>query len=211
VNNWIDVSVPVRHGMIHWPGDPPYQIHHMLDQKKGDLCTVSRISTGVHAGTHMDAPRHFIEDGATIDEMPLDATVGRARVIGIRDRKSIRLEELREHRIEAGERILFKTANSDNLWTKSEFDVDFIFIARDAAAYLAQAGIRAVGIDYLSVGGFTEDAVETHQALLGAGVWIIEGLNLSGVEPGAYELICLPIKLIGSDGAPARALLRSIE
>jgi len=197
--------------MIHWPGDPPYQIHHMLDQKKGDLCTVSRISTGVHAGTHMDAPRHFIEDGATIDEMPLDATVGRARVIGIRDRKSIRLEELREHRIEAGERILFKTANSDNLWTKSEFDVDFIFIARDAAAYLAQAGVRAVGIDYLSVGGFTEDAVETHQALLGAGVWIIEGLNLSGVEPGAYELICLPIKLIGSDGAPARAMLRSIE
>jgi len=208
---WIDVSVPVHNGMVHWPGDPPYRIQHVHDQKKGDVCTVSRVGMGVHTGTHMDAPRHFIEGAATIDEMPLDATLGPARVIQIRDKKSIHREELLEYQIENNERVLFKTGNSDHLWNKDEFDEDFIFIARDGAEYLAECGVRSVGVDYLSVGGFREDAVETHQTLLGAGIWIIEGLNLSGVEPGLYEMICLPLKLIGSEGAPARAILRSIE
>ncbi|MEP6714601.1 MAG: cyclase family protein [Terriglobia bacterium] len=210
-NNWIDISVPVRNGMVHWPGDPAFHRERVHDQKKGDVCTVSGVSMGVHTGTHMDAPLHFIDDTLSIDQMPLDATIGPARVLHIRDRKSIRREELMEHQMEFGERILFKTANSDSLWSKDEFDEDFIFIAKDGAEYLAECGVRTVGVDYLSVGGFHEDGVETHQALLGAGIWIIEGLNLSGVEPGLYELLCLPIKLMGSDGAPARAILRSIE
>ena len=116
--------------MVHWPGDPPFEIELAHDQKKGDPCTVSRVSMGVHTGTHMDAPLHFIEDAATIDEMPLDATVGPARVIQIRDRKSIGREELMEHEIEASERVLFKTANSDTLWSKDEFDEEFVFIAQ---------------------------------------------------------------------------------
>lgn len=211
MSDWIDISVPLHNGMVHWPGDPAYEIHHVHDRKKGDVCTVSQVNMGVHTGTHMDAPLHFIEDAASIDEMPLDATIGRARVIQIRNRKSIGREELMEHEIEGGERVLFKTVNSDNLWSKDEFEENFVFIAKDGADYLAKCGVRMVGVDYLSVGGFKEDGPETHHALLGAGIWVIEGLNLSGVEPGVYELVCLPLKLAGAEGAPARAILRSIE
>jgi arylformamidase len=211
VSEWIDITVPVRNGMVHWPGDPSFQIKRTLDQENGDTCTLSQMTLSVHTGTHMDAPLHFLKGGPTIDEMPLDATIGSARVIQIRDRKSIRREELIEHEIEASERVLFKTANSDNLWTKDEFDEDFIFIEKEGAEYLAERGVRVVGVDYLSVGGFKQDAVETHQALLGAGVWVIEGLNLSGIEPGAYDLICLPLKLMEAEGSPARAILRSVE
>ncbi len=211
MTDWIDVSVPLHNHMVHWPGDPPYKIHRVLDQTKGDVCTVSQVTMGVHTGTHMDAPRHFVRDAATIDEMPLETTVGPARVIQIRSREAIGRKELEEYEFESNERVLFKTANSDHLWNKDEFDEDFIFIDREAAEYLAERGVRLVGVDYLSVGGFRQDAVETHNALLGAGIWVIEGLDLSGVEPGLYDLICLPLKLVGSDGAPARAILRSIE
>lgn len=211
MTNWIDISVPLHNGMVGWPNDPPFQMKRVMNQKKGDLCTLSRVDMSVHTGTHMDAPLHFIKDSPTIDEMPIEATVGPARVIAIQDHKSIRAEELQQYEIESNERILFKTVNSDRLWSKDEFDEDFVYIAADGAEYLAQCGVRSVGVDYLSVGGFHQDAVETHEALLGAGIWVIEGLNLSGVEAGAYELVCLPLKLIGADGAPARAILRSIE
>jgi arylformamidase len=208
VNNWIDISVPVRNGMVHWPGDPDFHIERATDQEKGDAATVSRMALGVHTGTHMDAPLHFIRNARSIDEMPLDATVGTARVIPIGDRKSIRREELLGHAISAGQRILFKTANSGHSWDSDHFDEDFVFISQDAARYLAECGVRSVGVDYLSVGGFRQDGKETHEALLGAGIWIIEGLNLSRVEPGEYELVCLPLRLIGAEGSPARAILR---
>lgn len=211
MNDWIDISVPVRNGMVHWPGDPPFQLERTMRQEKGDVCTLSRITLSVHTGTHMDAPLHFIPNAPTIDSMPIDATVGRARVIAIRDRKAIHREELLEHEIVDTERILFKTGNSDHAWNSDEFDEDFIYIARDAAEYLAEIGVRCVGVDYLSVGGYKQDAIETHQALLGAGVWVVEGLNLSGIEPGDYEMVCLPLKLVDAEGAPARAILRSIE
>jgi arylformamidase len=169
------------------------------------------MTLGVHTGTHMDAPLHFVRNARAIDQMPLDATLGRARVIEIRDPVSIKLEELLGHSISAGERILFKTANSDHAWSSDQFDENFVFIARDAAQFLAERRILCVGVDYLSVGGFHIDGPETHYALLGAGIWIIEGLNLKGVAPGEYELACLPLKLAGSEGAPARAILRRIE
>ena len=210
MNNWIDISVPVRNGMVHWPGDPPFHIERAEDQEKGDTATVSKMTLGVHTGTHMDAPLHFIRNARTIDQMPLDATVGRARVIQIDDPKSIKREELIAHGISAGERILFKTSNSDQAWTSDQFDENFVFIAQDGARYLAECGVLCVGVDYLSVGGFREDGPETHHALLEAGIWIIEGLNLKDVEPGEYELTCLPLKLIGAEGAPARAILRRV-
>ena len=210
-NNWIDISVAVRNGMVHWPGDPDFHIERATDQEKGDTATVSRMALGVHTGTHMDAPLHFIRNARSIDTMPLDATVGPARVIPIRDTKSIKRGELTEHSISAGERILFKTANSGQAWKSDQFDEDFVFISQDAARFLAECGVRTVGVDYLSVGGFREDGLETHQALLGAGIWIIEGLNLDGVDPGQYELVCLPLKLIGAEGSPARAILRRHE
>src|SRR5579863_9044073 len=128
----MDISVPVRNGMVHWPGDPPFHIERAEDQEKGDTATVSKMTLGVHTGTHMDAPLHFIRNGVTIDQMPLEATMGRARVIGIRDKESIKREELAGHRIRAGERILFKTVNSDHAWNSDEFDENFVFVSRDA-------------------------------------------------------------------------------
>jgi arylformamidase len=208
INDWLDISVPVRNGMVHWPGDPDFHIERATDQEKGDVATVSRMTLGVHTGTHMDAPLHFIPHARSIDTMPFDATVGPARVIPILDPKSITREELIGHGISAGERILFKTANSGHSWDSDQFDENFVFISQDGARYLAEQGIRTVGVDYLSVGGFQEDGPETHAALLGAGIWIVEGLNLRDVEPGEYELVCLPLKLIGAEGSPARAILR---
>ena len=209
MSGWIDISVPVRNGMVHWPGDPQFCIERVMDQEHGHDYTVSRMSLGVHTGTHMDAPMHSIPGGLAIEEMPLDACVGPARVIRIDDAESVKRAELIPYKIGAGERVLFRTANSGQSWATDAFDEDFVYISHDAAAYLVECGVRAVGVDYLSVGGFRCDGRETHDALLGAGIWIVEGLNLSNVEPGDYELICLPLKLVGADGAPARAILRS--
>lgn len=208
MTEWIDISVPVRNGMVHWPGDPPFHIERAEDQEKGDIATVSRMTLGVHTGTHMDAPLHFIRGAGSIDTMPLDATIGPARVISIADSHSITRTELARHKIAAGERVLFKTANSGRSWKSDAFDESFVFISQDAARYLAEVEVQTVGVDYLSVGGYREDGPETHHALLGSGVWIIEGLDLSGVEPGEYELVCLPLRLIGAEGSPARAILR---
>ncbi len=194
--------------MVHWPGDPPFHIERAEDQEKGDAATVSKMSLGVHTGTHMDAPLHFIRNARSIDTMPLEATIGPARVIPIRYATSVKRDELKEHSIAAGERILFKTANSARSWKSDRFDENFVFISQDAARYLAECKVRTVGVDYLSVGGFRQDGAETHHALLGAGIWIIEGLNLSAVEPGSYEMVCLPLRLIGAEGSPARAILR---
>ena len=208
ISSWIDVTVPLKNGMVTWPGDPPARIAHALDLEKGDPCTVSLIDMGAHTGTHMDAPAHFVRGGSGIDTLPLGTAIGSARVIAIQDPESIKPEELRRHRLRRGERILFKTGNSERCWNRDTFVEDFVYISAAAAQYLVEREILLVGIDYLSVGGFTADGRETHQTLLGAGIWIIEGLNLTGVDPGTYELVCLPLRIVGADGAPARAVLR---
>ncbi|MHB8520571.1 MAG: cyclase family protein [Limisphaerales bacterium] len=205
---WIDISVPLYSGMVHWPDNPPVEIKRMLDMDCGALCNVSTVSMGSHTGTHMDAPLHFVRTGVGLDRMPLTATIGPARVIEIRDRESIKPGELRPHKIRRGERILFKTRNSTRSWKSDAFDEDFVYISQEAARFLAERGVQTLGVDYLSVGGFKRDGVETHQALLGAGIWIIEGLNLAKVKPGKYELVCLPLKVRNGDGGPARAVLR---
>jgi arylformamidase len=205
---WIDVSVRLRTGMVNWPGDPPARISHALDMLRGDPCTVSLLEMGAHTGTHMDAPRHFVRGGLGIDDMPLDVSFGAARVIPIRDRTSIKTDELVRHSIRRGERVLFKTHNSDHCWDTDRFVEDFVYLSATAAQYLAERSVRLVGIDYLSVGGFRADGVETHQSLLKAGIWIIEGLDLSGVQPGRVQLVCLPLRIAGADGAPCRAIVR---
>jgi arylformamidase len=206
---WIDVSVPLRSGMVHWPDNPPVRIERMLDMESGDAANVSTLSLGSHTGTHMDAPIHFVPGGAGMDRMPLDATIGRARVIEIQDPVSIKPDELDPHEISRSERVLFKTQNSTRRWWTEDFIEDFVYVSQEAARYLADRGVRTVGVDYLSVGGFWKDGVETHQALLGPGIWVIEGLDLSGIGPGEYELICLPLKVEDGDGAPARAILHN--
>lgn len=207
---WIDISIGLHDGMVHWLDNPPVQVGFVLAIEKGHASNVSKISMGVHTGTHMDAPLHFIQDGQSIDTMPLSATIGRARVIEIQDTESIKVAELEHHRIQMGERILFKTINSTHYWQTDEFEKNFVFISKEAAEYLVNVRVQTVGVDYLSVGGYFKDGPETHHALLGAGIWIIEGLNLTPVAAGEYELICLPLKLVGSEGAPARAILKKV-
>ena len=207
-STWIDVSVTLKTGMVHWPDNPPVNISHALSMERGDVCTVSVIEMGAHTGTHMDAPTHFVRGGSGIDTMPLDAALGAARVIPIRDRESIKPAELARHAIRRGERILFKTHNSNHCWDTDNFVEDFVYISAAAAQYLAERQVRLVGVDYLSVGGFRFDGAETHQALLNAGIWLIEGLNLKRVRPGRVQLLCLPLKIFEGDGAPARALVR---
>jgi arylformamidase len=200
--------VPVTAGMVAWPGDPPVRIEAAQSIERGDEANVTHLDMGAHTGTHMDALVHFIDGAAGIDSMPLEATIGPARVIALEATGAISAEELRHHEPAAGERVLIKTHNSARPWDREPFKEDFVHLAPDAAAYLAERGIRTVGVDYLSVGGYRGGSAETHRALLGAGIWIIEGLYLGGVAPGPYELVCLPIRLAGADGAPARALLR---
>lgn len=194
--------------MVHWPGDPKIKIKKILAMSHGYPADVSLFSMGSHTGTHMDAPAHFISKGQTIDQMPLDATVGPVRVIKIQDKVSIKFEELKSHRIRPGERILFKTVNSPRCWKTDSFIKDFVYISPPAAEFLGKCRIKCVGVDYLSVGGYEKDGAKTHQLLLKAGIWIIEGLDLSAVSPGRHEMICLPLKFKNGDGAPARAILK---
>lgn len=205
---WIDISVTIKPGMAHWPDNPEIRVDRMLDMERGDVCNVSSLAFGSHTGTHMDAPLHFIRNGRSLDKMPLEATIGPCRVIEIKNKESVKVGEIEKQRIKRGERILFKTRNSKAAWATDNFYEDFVYISKEAAAFLAKAKVMTVGIDYLSVGGFRKDGVETHHALLGAGIWVIEGLNLAKIKPGKYELNCLPLKVLNSDGAPARALLR---
>jgi arylformamidase len=196
--------------MVHWPGDAPFERLQTLHIGKGDVCNLSQFCSSAHIGTHMDAPRHFLADGHGMETMPIDATIGPARVIAIRDPEIIPVQELELHHLVKGERVLFKTANSAEHWKTHTFQEKFVYIPEATAHYLAACGVRTIGVDYLSVGGYEKDSSETHRALLAAGIWLIEGLNLEHVEPGDYELICLPLKMVGSDGAPARAVLRRL-
>jgi arylformamidase len=207
-HNWIDISVPLHAGMAHWPDDRPFDRVETQTIATGDPCNLSEISASAHIGTHMDAPRHYLADGAGIDTFPISAGIGRARVIAIHDPELIRVAELKPYKIAKGERVLFKTRNSQVAWATSTFQEKFVYIPPDTATFLADCCVQTVGVDYLSVGAYERDGAETHRTLLRAGVWIIEGLNLKDVEPGDYELVCLPLKIVGSDGAPARAVLR---
>src|SRR6185437_12770026 len=200
---WIDVSVPIHDGMVHFPDNPPIEIKAIMHLDRGDIGTVSALKMGAHTGTHIDGPNHFLRGGAGTDAVPLQNLVGPARVIEIEDTNAVTEAELRKHSPGHSGRLLFKTVNSQRCWKTSEFVKDFVSLTEDAARYLADLKTLAVGIDYLSIG-----SPEVHRVLLGAGVAVIEGLNLSEISSGEYELICLPLRITGGDGAPARALLR---
>jgi len=206
---WKDISVPLRDGMIHWPGDPECHIKRVVSMDDGAVCNLTHLSMSAHTGTHMDAPRHFIADGLTMEQMPLEPVIGRCRVFELLDcGDQITVDDLKKLKIAPRQRVLFKTRNSTRSWAMNEFDKDFVSIRADAARYLVDQGVVTVGVDYLSIGGFNKDGVETHQIMLGAGIWVIEGLNLAEIKSGYYELICLPLKLEGADGAPCRVVLR---
>jgi arylformamidase len=205
---WRDATHPLRNGMACWPGDPAFEHRLAASMATGDACNLSVLSLCAHTGTHMDAPCHYIADGETIDRMPLDAGIGPCRVVALDVADQITAADLLPLRLRAGERILFKTRNSQRNAELQNFDRDFISLRTDAAALLAQRQVRLVGIDYLSIGGYEKDGDETHHHLLSAGIWIVEGLDLRDFEPGRYDMICLPLKIAGADGAPCRVLLR---
>ena len=206
--DWLDISVPISERTPVFSGDPTYHRELASAMARGDICNVSRLDMGVHTGTHIDAPRHFIEGAPATEDIPLDACMGAAFVVDATAlRETIRAADLDGLTIPAGEtRLLFKTRNSD-LWSRPDFSSDFLAFEADAARWLVDRGVRLIAIDYLSIGPFG-DAVETHRTFLGAGVVVVEGTDLRAVAPGPYELLCLPLRLVGSDGAPARALLR---
>jgi len=209
-SRWIDISIPFRNKMLHWPSDPVPRVERIKDRDKGDPVTLTEMQFIDHVGTHVDAPLHFIAGGRTIDKMPLDATMGRARVIEIKDPVSIELKELIPHRIRRGERILFKTRNSARCYKTDDFVEDYVYFSTDVASYLVEKGVRVVGLDYISIGKYkdNENLGSTHRILLEGGVYIIEGINLAKAKPGRYDLVCLPILLENGDAASARALLR---
>jgi len=204
-----DVSLTISPDLPTWPGDPGIAIERVQKMEDGGHANVSQISTSVHAGTHVDAPYHFLPQGETIENLSLNDLTGRVYVARISDKVTLITEAVLE-KIQIPprtRRILFKTRNSE-YWANSTngFQTDFVAISPDGAEYLVKRGLKLVGIDYLSIAPYKEGG-PTHQTLLKAGVILVEGLNLSQVPPGRYTLYCLPLKLAGCDGAPARVIL----
>lgn len=204
-----DITLPIAPGMPVWPGDPPLVLERVESMDDGAHVNVSRLACSVHTGTHVDAPHHFLNDGRTVEMLPLDVLTGPAWVAALPSGVDlVTAAVLEAASIPAGvTRLLLKTRNSE-LWRRGEtrFQEEFAAISPDGAEWLTGRGVRLIGVDYLSVAPF-QDSDPTHHILLKAGVVILEGVDLSAVEAGAYELYCLPLKLVGSDGAPARAIL----
>ena len=205
---WIDISAPLRAGMTVWPGDEPPRIERAQSFERGGAYNLTRLAMSAHTGTHLDAPLHFLREGRPIDALPPELMHGRARVVQA-EGDVIGAADVPDG-LEPGARVLFRTRNSGRDLFAGTFFEDYVYLGREAAEKLVAAGAALVGIDALSVSGFHEDPAETHRLLLGAGVWILEGIRLAGVEPGEYELLCLPLRIEGADGAPARALLRRV-
>ncbi len=207
-SEWIDASAPLRSGMVHWPGDPAPSFERISSIEAGAQANVTLCRMTAHTGTHMDAPCHFLQGEEGIDKFPLDAGVGRARVIDINAAEAIGRAELEDKQIEPGERILLRTRNSSRRWASEDFHIDYVAIDASGAQFLVDTGVQLLGVDYLSVGKFEGDGEETHKILLGAGIWIVEGLVLSGISEGEYEMVCLPLSIEDADGAPARVILK---
>jgi len=203
-----DITVPIENDMPVWPGDPAVRLERVASIAQGANANVSRLSCGVHVGTHVDAPVHFLDGAGAVEAMPLDVLIGRAFVADLRRATRIDAEALDQAHIPPRvRRILFRTRNSE-FWRRGEktFQSGFVAVDASGAEWLVRRKVRLVGVDYLSVAPY-KDSRPTHQILLAAGVVILEGVDLSRVPPGAYLLYCLPMKLVGSDGAPARAVL----
>lgn len=203
----IDVTVPLSAALPTYPGDPRFQLEFTGRIADGAPCNVSRVSLGSHTGTHVDAPYHFLADGASVDQLPLEILIGKCRVVEVSDRERVERAQLEAYDLRDDLRLLIKTRMSGQL-RQPQFQEDFVYLTPDAATYLVQAGIKLVGVDYLSVEKFGSKDFAAHHALLAAGVVIIEGLDLSLVDPGDYELTCLPLLVAGADAAPARVVLR---
>lgn len=211
MNDVIDISLPLHNGMVCWPTSTGFHLSRTMEMAKGDPANNSRIDTDVHIGTHVDAPWHSLNDGLTVEHMPLDSLIGPAYVVSLVTVHEITAQVLERASIPKGvERLLLQTRNSE-FWAADlkEFRTDFVGLTLDAAEWIVKRGLRLIGIDYLSIQRYG-DSMETHNVMLRNNIVIVEGLNLTGVQSQMYELICLPLKIVGSEGAPARAVLRKL-
>jgi arylformamidase len=206
-----DISLTISPNLPTWPGDPGLELEVFESMDQGAHANMTKISSSVHLGTHVDAPHHFLNDGRTVEQLALEVLTGPCYVVQLPDGiEAITAEVLERTEITSEmKRVLFGTRNS-HFWARGEstFQTDFVAIPEDGAQWLVEHGVQLVGVDYLSVAPYG-DSEPTHKILLGAGVILVEGLNLSNVMRGFYDLYCLPLKIAGSDGAPARAILIS--
>ena len=213
-DGWYDISVPLKQGMNYLPIDPVApKIYRFADVALGSKVTMSMLEIISHTGTHIDSPLHFIDGGSTISDMSLDATIGPARVIEIKDSEKIKVAELEDYDIRKGERILCKTRNSPEAYESPKFVEDYVYLDAEAAEYLAAKEIILFGLDCITIGDIKneESVMKTHQSLLSAGVYILEGCALGHVPAGEYELLCLPLLMYNGDAGPSRAILRPLK
>ncbi len=203
----IDISVPIDSNLPTYPGNTPFGLEAIKRLDRGDSSNVSTLHLGAHAGTHVDAPRHFFDDGPGAEELPLEMLCGRTRVVQLSTRRGVTAEDLAEFDLREDLRLLLKTHNS-RLWGSPTFHEDFVGVTEGGARFLVDRGVKVLGVDYLSVEPYKTPGAPAHHVLLGAGTIVIEGLNLRDVEPGTYEMFCLPLAIVGADGAPARVVLR---
>ena len=204
----VDVSVLLAPGLATYPGNPEFEMTAVKRIASGDSSNNSRLVMGTHTGTHVDAPKHFFDDKPGVDTLPLELLVGRARVLDLPHRGGITAEHLAGAGLREDIRVLMRTPNSA-LWNSNDgFHKEYTYVSEEAARFLVDQGVKVVGVDYLSVEQFKKPGAPAHHVLLGSGVIIIEGLNLSEVEAGQYEMYCLPLRLAGADGAPARVVLK---
>ncbi|MES3033411.1 MAG: cyclase family protein [Gemmatimonadota bacterium] len=214
VDGWIDATATLQEGRTPvYEGDAPMTFTFLKDMRKGDGLTLSEYDLGAHSGTHLDAPMHFIRDGAPVDEVALTSLVGPVRVIQVADSvEAIDAAELTRHDWKGAQRLIFRTRSTSGRWMdSSRFHRDFAYLTGDAAQVLAEDGVKLVGVDYISAEKFAAPEPLAHRALLGRGIPIIEGLDLRDAPAGDYDLVILPMKVAGHEGAPARAILRPVK
>jgi arylformamidase len=210
MSEWIDITRTLSNDMITWPGDPPFRWWRVSTITGPESCNLSEIQTGVHAGTHIDAPLHFIPEGMDVCDIALSSLCGRACVVEVTEPRDAQADDLIAAGVSQGERVLLKTRNEQR-WAQGQFDENYHGISEQAARWMVEHEVPLVGIDYLSADGYTVEGHPAHYVLLGNGIPILESLDLSTIAPGRYEMIALPLKIAGSEGSPVRAILRRLN
>ena len=202
-----DATLSIHEKMVIFPGDPAFKKEPVSQIQTGDDFNLTRITMGTHLGTHVDPPAHYLEAGATVEQIPLESMVGPGVVADLRGRSQIDRHDLEKANIGDHKRVLLKTDNGPRL-VETSFHQDFVHLTEDGARYLVEHKVRLVGIDYLSIEHPENPGSPVHHLLLEAGILVVEGVHLLEIPPGEYEIFCLPLKIKGADGAPARVLLR---
>lgn len=203
-----DISISLGDEAVNWPGLPPYSRELISKIEDGEACNISRLALIAHVGTHVDTPLHFVTGGKNLDGYPIETWILPAKVVNIKDTEVIRRHELEKVDIAAGDVLLFKTNNSiSGKCVSGVFSEDYVYMSPEAADYCVEKKVSLVGIDYGTVDRYGDEAFHIHRKLLGNEIRILEGINLKEVPPGRYHLFCLPLKIKGAEGAPARAIL----